>query len=237
VTPALHEHLWWLASRASGLVALGLITASVVLGLVMSGRVMRRPGRAAKLLALHEQLALGGLLAIAVHGITLLGDAFLNPGLKGILLPGFIDYRPLWVGLGIGAGYLAAALGLSYYGRRRIGTRLWRKAHRATIAVYALAVLHTLGAGTDAATPWLLWWLYLTTPVVAVLLAVRMTEPWRRKRRAAARPTRPAPVPAAAARRLPASPPNRPARPATAARRLPASPTAAATRVRTEVAS
>jgi sulfoxide reductase heme-binding subunit YedZ len=191
MTPAVHDHVWWLASRASGLVALGLITASVILGLVMSGRIMRKPGRAAKMLALHEQLALGGLLAIAIHGITLLGDAFLNPGLKGILLPGFIDYRPLWVGLGIGAGYLAAALGLSYYGRRRIGARRWRKAHRATIVVYGMAVVHTLGAGTDASTPWLRTWLYASAPVVAVLLAVRMTEPWRRRRRTAARAPQP----------------------------------------------
>ncbi len=194
MTPAVHDHVWWLASRASGLVALGLITASVVLGLLMSAKVMRKPGRARTMVALHEQLALGGLLAIAIHGITLLGDAFLNPGLKGILLPGAIDYRPLWVGLGIGSGYLAAALGLSFYARKSIGPRLWRKAHRATIVVYGLAVAHTLGAGTDASTPWLRAWLYVTAPLVAGLLVVRMTEPWRRRRRAAARPPRPAPT-------------------------------------------
>ena len=34
--------------------------------------------------------------------------------------------------------------------RKRIGAKLWRKLHRATIAVYVLAVVHTLGAGTDA---------------------------------------------------------------------------------------
>jgi sulfoxide reductase heme-binding subunit YedZ len=206
MTPAVHDHIWWLASRASGLVALGLITASVVLGLIMSGKIMRKPGRARTLVALHEQLALGGLLAIAIHGITLLGDAFLHPGLKGILLPGAIDYRPLWVGLGIGAGYLAAALGLSFYARKSIGPRLWRKAHRATIVVYGLAVAHTLGAGTDASTPWLRAWLLITAPVVVGLLIVRMTEPWRRKRRAAARPPRPVPT------GVPASvpPPQRP---------------------------
>lgn len=205
MTAAALDHVWWLASRASGLVALGLITASVALGLIMSGRILRKPGRAAKLLAFHEQLALSGLLAIAVHGITLLGDAFLDPGLKGILVPGLIDYRPFWVGLGIGSGYLGAALGLSYYGRRWIGSRLWRKAHRATIVVYALAVAHTLGAGTDAATPWLRWWLYLTVPAIAALLAVRMTEPWRRRRRTAARRSAPRRMPAsraAAAARL-----------------------------------
>ena len=38
------EHGWWLASRASGIVALALITLSVTLGLWMAGRVMRKPG-------------------------------------------------------------------------------------------------------------------------------------------------------------------------------------------------
>ena len=181
--PALNDHLWWIASRASGLVALALITASVVLGLMMSGRIMRKPGRARTMVALHEQLALGGLLAIAIHGVTLLGDAFLHPGLCGITIPGGIDYRPLWTGFGIAGGYLAGALGLSFYARKRIGPRLWRRAHRLTIVVYGMAVVHTLGAGTDASTPWLRWWLLITAPTIAVLFAVRTSEPMRRKRR------------------------------------------------------
>jgi sulfoxide reductase heme-binding subunit YedZ len=140
--------------------------------------------------AIHEQTALAGLVAIAIHGITLLGDGFLRPGISGILIPGAIDYRPMWTGLGIGAGYLAAALGLSFYLRRRIGARLWRKAHRATIVAYVLAVLHTLGAGTDASTPWLRGWLALTLPPIAILFVIRLTAPWRARGRA-----RPAPAP------------------------------------------
>lgn len=187
MNPALGDHLWWLASRASGLVALALITISVGLGLTMAGRIMRAPGRARVLTAIHEQTALAGLVAIAVHGVTLLGDAFLNPGIAGIAVPGAIDYRPLWTGLGIGAGYLAAILGLTFYIRRRIGPRLWRRAHRLTVVVYALAVAHTLGAGTDASTPWLRWWLLATAPPIAVLFVIRLTTPWRNRRRAAAR--------------------------------------------------
>ena len=38
------SHAWWLASRASGLIALALITISVGLGLALSGRVRRSPG-------------------------------------------------------------------------------------------------------------------------------------------------------------------------------------------------
>ena len=181
---SVHDHLWWLASRASGFVALGLITISVAIGLTMAGKIMRKPGRARVLVAIHEHTALAGLIAIAVHGVTLLGDAYLNPGVAGITVPGAIGYRPLWTGLGIVGGYLAAALGLSFYFRRRIGTRLWRRAHRATIVVYALAVVHTLGAGTDAASGWLRAWLVLTVPPIAALFVVRLTTPWRQRRRA-----------------------------------------------------
>ena len=180
----LHDHVWWIASRSSGLVALALITISVAIGLLMAGKIMRKPGRARVLTAIHEQTAVAGLVAIAIHGVTLLGDGFLDPGISGIAVPGVIEYRPLWTGLGIGAGYLAAALGLSFYFRRRIGTRLWRKAHRATIVVYLLAVLHVLGAGTDASAPWLRAWLALTAPPIAILFAVRLTAGWRARRRA-----------------------------------------------------
>ena len=91
-----------------------------------------------------------------------------------------MDYRPLWTGLGIVAGYLAAVLGLSFYFRRRIGARLWRKAHRATIVVYALGVVHTLGAGTDADGPWLRAYLLATGAPIAFLFL--LARPARRTR-------------------------------------------------------
>ena len=169
------EYAWWLASRASGLVALALITLSVILGLAMAGRVSRhRPGPARVLPAVHEHAALAGLIAIAVHGLTLLGDRWLAPGPVGIAVPFAMDYRPPWTGLGIAGGYLAAALGLSFYARRRIGTRRWRRLHRLTIVVYALSVAHTLGAGTDAGEPWLRAPLVVTGAAVLFLLVMRV---------------------------------------------------------------
>ena len=44
-------------------------------------------------------------------------------------------------------GWLAALLGLTFYVRRWIGPKLWRQMHRWTLAVYVLAVIHTLGSG------------------------------------------------------------------------------------------
>src|SRR3954452_1872760 len=127
------DHTWWLASHASGVVALILITASVFVGLALSTRVLKGPGMSRWLAAAHEQAALGGLVAIAIHGVTLLADPFLNPGVKGIALPFAIDFKTLWVGLGILGGYLAALTGLTFYARKRIGVARWRKLHPMTI--------------------------------------------------------------------------------------------------------
>jgi sulfoxide reductase heme-binding subunit YedZ len=168
------DHVWWLVSRASGIVALVLITASVALGLTMASKVVTARGVRPLLARVHEQTALAGLNAIAVHGITLLGDAWLNPGLTGVLVPFTMGLEPAYTGLGTIAGYLALALGVSFYARRRIGAKLWRRAHRATVVVYVLALVHTLGAGTDAGSTWLRAFMLSTAAPIAVLFALRV---------------------------------------------------------------
>jgi sulfoxide reductase heme-binding subunit YedZ len=182
ISTTLQTHGWWLASRASGLLALILVTISVGIGLMMAGKVMRRPGLSRKLIAIHEQTALAGLIAIAVHGITLLGDPWLHPGVAGVTVPFAMSFHTAFTGLGIIGGYLAMALGLSFYARRRIGAKLWRKAHRATVVVYVLGLVHALGAGTDASAPWFRWWVILTAPPIGGLFVYRVLSGRAKKR-------------------------------------------------------
>lgn len=196
------DYVWWLAARASGVVALGLITASVGIGLLMASKLLRRPGLNRVLVKVHEHLALTGLVAIGVHGVTLLGDQWLNPGVAGITVPFAMSYRPVFTGMGIVAGYLAALLGLSFYARRRIGARLWRKAHRATIVVYLLGVVHALGAGTDGSTLWLRTFMLATGAPILFLFLARVLPRRRResdRARQRARVHRPHPQPAVTA--------------------------------------
>ena len=154
-TPDPATHFFWIGSRALGVVALLLLSASVALGLLLSGRAVKRPGAPAWLKHLHEATALTALAAIVGHGAILLGDSYLRPDVADLVLPFRLATDPVWTGLGVIAGWLAAILGLSFYARRWIGVAAWRWLHRWTLAVYLLAIAHTLGAGTDAGSEWM----------------------------------------------------------------------------------
>lgn len=164
-------HLFWITSRAAGGAALLLASASVAVGLMMSSK--RKGSNKRDLRAIHEALSLTTLAMVLVHGVSLLGDAFLNPGLTGIAIPFVGSYRPLWTGVGIIAGYGLAVLGFTYYLRDRIGAARWRRAHRLTAIFWLLAIGHTIGAGSDSAQ---IWFLAISGALVvpaALLLALR----------------------------------------------------------------
>ena len=209
------DYGWWLASRSAGIVAYLLLSAAVLLGLAMALRIgSPRVRRAAR--GIHEQLALVALGATAAHGLLLLADPWLRPGLSGLLVPFASAYRPFWTGLGVLAGYLAAGLSLTYYARARLGARRWRKAHRFIPIAWAMAALHVAGAGTDAVSLWLQVPLALTAALVLALLAeralgARRARPAPRSRPQPATPAAaPAPPPVAAPPPEPAAAPAAP---------------------------
>jgi methionine sulfoxide reductase heme-binding subunit len=174
------QYLTWLGARSAGLVAFGLAAAGVIVGLAMSTSKAGKRRRLVERRDLHEQLALAALVAIALHAVLLLADRWLRPGVVGILVPFATPYRPLWTGLGIIAAYLATGFGLSYYARRLVGARRWRKLHRFMPIVYVLAAVHMLGAGSDRGTIWLRGLVVATAVPIAILLALRLAEAYRR---------------------------------------------------------
>jgi sulfoxide reductase heme-binding subunit YedZ len=121
-------------------------------------------------------------VAIALHGVTLLGDPFLKPGVTGITVPFAMDYKTLWVGMGVVGGYIAAITGLTFYARKRIGVVRWRKLHRLTIVAYGMSLAHTVGAGTDfQAGSWARLAILAPAGPILVLFAERMLAGRRAK--------------------------------------------------------
>jgi sulfoxide reductase heme-binding subunit YedZ len=167
------QHLFWITSRAAGFTA--VIAASLAVGVGVASRP-RPPvafGRRSDLRPLHEALALTTLAAIAVHGLALLGDGFLHPGVSGIAVPFAGSYRPLWTGIGIIGGYGLAALGLSYYARGQIGSGRWRALHRFTVVFWLAAVVHSLAGGSDSGQAW-----FLAIGLLAVAPAAGLVLAW-----------------------------------------------------------
>jgi len=190
VRPEPLHYLWWLISRASGVVALALVSLSVLMGLAMAARAIPRPGWKRTVARLHEHVALTALAAVGLHGVSLLGDTWLKPGLRGIAIPFALHYRPGFTGAGIIAGYLMMLVGPSFYLRRRIGAGRWRKLHRVSAAIWILAAVHTLGAGSDAAGLWLRAVVLAPVAPIAYLLVLRLArERPATARRSAHRPS------------------------------------------------
>ena len=181
-------HLFWITSRAAGTAALVLASLAVCLGLLMSTRVLKRFG-GPDLRVAHEALSLATLVAIAVHGLALLGDQFLNPSLADISLPFVSGYKTGWTTLGIVSGWTLAVLGLSYYARARIGQDRWRSLHRFTALAWLMGLGHSLGEGTDAGQTWFLVMIGIVAVPALVLLLWRMSGLGQRRSPARTQPS------------------------------------------------
>jgi len=166
-------HLFWITSRAAGTAALLLSSFGVCLGLMMGSRLLRKRG--VDLRVTHEAVSLATLVAIVVHGISLVGDSFMHPSVADISIPFVSAYKTGWTTAGIVAGWGLLALGLSYYARRWIGVQRWRTLHRFTVAAWALGVIHSLGEGTDAGETWFLVMTAIAVVPAVALFVARMT--------------------------------------------------------------
>jgi len=171
---ALTPHLFWITSRAAGFAALILASLAVSLGLLMSTKLLK--GRTADLRVAHDTLALATILAIVVHGLSLLGDSFLHPSLLDISIPFVSGYKTFWTSLGIVGGWGLTLLGLSYYARRWVGAVRWRKLHRFTALAWLAGLVHALGEGTDAGQLWFLAMVALVAIPALALLATRLAR-------------------------------------------------------------
>jgi methionine sulfoxide reductase heme-binding subunit len=174
---AVDPHLYWITSRAAGIAALLLSSISVCVGLLMGGQLLK--GHRPDLRVTHEALSLATLVALAVHGLSLLGDGYLHPSLGDVAIPLLSSYKTLWTSMGIVAFWALLVLGLSYYARARIGVQRWRMLHRFAALAWILGLAHSLGEGTDAGQTWFLAMTAVVVVPALVLLLVRLLSPVR----------------------------------------------------------
>ncbi len=144
--------LWYL-TRSTGLVAFVLLTLTVVIGVVAS--VGWTTERWPRFLSqdIHRNLSLFCVGFVAIHVVTTVSDGYVPIGFADAFIPFLTPYRPLWVGLGALTFDLMVAVLLTSALRRRIGFASWRFVHYLAYLCWPIALVHSLGSGTDAALP------------------------------------------------------------------------------------
>lgn len=153
----------WITSRAAGVTAFLALSLDVAFGLFVSTGAADRLLPRARALEAHRWLSAATLTMTALHAGALLGDRVVRFDVLDVLVPLLSAYRPIAVGLGLLAAYLAVALHQSFAWRKELGGKLWRTLHYASFAAYAAALLHGVLAGTDSGA---LWAMYLGSAVV-----------------------------------------------------------------------
>ena len=166
--------LSWEVARVGGMLALVLATASVVIGLALSLKMRTTAFPRFVTNELHRYVSLLTIIFIAVHGLAVWVDPFTAFTPSEVLVPLVSHYRPLWIAMGIVAGYLMLAVYASEWVRSRIGYAWWRRFHYVSFAVFLLGILHGLGSGSDTATAWGIVVYGLCVGSVAVLVILRL---------------------------------------------------------------
>lgn len=142
----------WYVTRATGVVSLVLLTASVLLGITEAVRWASDRWPRFVTAGIHKNVSLVATSFIVVHIVTAIVDGFAPIGWLDTVVPFRSGYRPIWLGLGTVAFDLLLALALTSLVRQRIGHRWWRAVHWAAYACWPVALVHGLGTGTDTTT-------------------------------------------------------------------------------------
>jgi predicted ferric reductase len=125
--------------------------------------------RPPQLLDAHQFLSAVGVGFAGFHGLVLMGDRYVSFPLQAVIVPFGGSYETLLVALGQTAAWLSLLLIASFYGRRHIGGRAWRRLHYASFAAFWLALAHGLLLGSEGTTVWANV-LYMTTAFVVTFL-------------------------------------------------------------------
>lgn len=155
--------LMWYLNRSTGVVTIVLLTITTVLGVLAIGG--RPAGRLPRFVtqAFHRNVALLAMLLLVFHLVTAVLDEFVEIKWYEAFVPFVGTFEPMWVGFGAIAVDLMIIVILTSLFRTRMKHNLWRGIHITAYAMWALAIGHGIGVGTDMTES-----LYVLTVVCAI---------------------------------------------------------------------
>ena len=171
---AVTAKLSWYVARSSGIVAWATVTASILWGLALSSRLVRKRGVPAWLLDLHRYLGTLSLVFVLVHLFGLWADNFVYFGPSEMFVPMKSPWKTGAVAWGIVAFYFLAAIQISSWLMRHMKRRIWHAIHLSSIGLWITATVHTFLAGQDRHNTLLQWFVVASTILVVQLTLFRL---------------------------------------------------------------
>ncbi|MGD0556826.1 MAG: ferric reductase-like transmembrane domain-containing protein [Streptosporangiaceae bacterium] len=163
----------WYASRSTGLVALVLLSAAAVLGIMVTrqGRLPGLPRFAVT--GLHRNLSLLALVFTIVHVLSAIADSYVSIPLAAAVVPFVSGYEGFALGLGAITFDLMIAIIVTSLLRGRMNPTLWRAIHWLAYLSWPVGVVHSILASKDLRSGWEL------AITVACIVAVGVAAGWR----------------------------------------------------------
>ncbi|MGI9009138.1 MAG: ferric reductase-like transmembrane domain-containing protein [Streptosporangiaceae bacterium] len=148
--------LLWYTTRATGMVALILLSGTVMLGVLGTARAATARWPRLVTAGLHRNLALTSVALVGVHVLTTVVDPFASISIVAAFIPFSSAYRPLWLSLGTISFDLLLAVIITSLLRDRLKHRTWQLVHLLVYLSWPVALWHGLGTGTDTKLAWVL---------------------------------------------------------------------------------
>lgn len=139
----------WYVVRSSGIVALFLFFAMMLMGLLIRTPGIKKFISPYYTLPTHCWLASNVVFFAGIHALGLLFDKYLLMQWQDIFIPFVSSFKPLPLSLGIIGMYGLSILTFTSVFKNFLGQRFWRATHFLHLVVFPMVLIHAVSLGTD----------------------------------------------------------------------------------------
>jgi sulfoxide reductase heme-binding subunit YedZ len=176
------ELRFWIAARASGVIAILFMTVQVVLGLLLSHPHNKTTWKLSKrVFPWHDHIWVFVTAFLLIHVVSIVADPKSGVDVPGAVIPGLSQYRSAPVALGTLALYAFLVTAITARWTKLLPSGMWLKLHRLSLIVFMVGWMHGILAGTDS--------LILEGAYIAMGLAVTAAGAYRYWAAKRSRPT------------------------------------------------
>ena len=185
-------HIWWYVSRVSALTAWGLMSFSVVWGVLLASRVFRGLDNPAWLKDLHRYLSTLTVLLASVHTLALTLDPYVQFDAADLFIPGVATYEGasdlvnLALAVGVIAMWAMSVVYLTSLVMDKLPHAVWKAIHYLSYLVFFAIGIHAAFAGSDVGSWWYAAVSVFVISMTMIALLIRFAVIALRERRAVA---------------------------------------------------